>query len=146
MQGLNRRWINGYKPAANVGAEVARKIVASLERLEVLKNDDAIPDSDPVALERKVRRNRLLPLAQEPEGTKAPKKVTRSTELRHPPNWRDHLNVEIKTKLRKKFPVGSDFVADWEVSIPDYLLDLLRSKHINCAGARCVSLPSLAHL
>ena len=80
LQGMNRRWIAGYKPAANVGAEVIRKIVASLERLEELKREDAIPDADPVAFEQKVRRNRLLPLTQQPEGAKAPKKVTRSAD------------------------------------------------------------------
>ena len=80
LNGLHRRWIAGYKPATNVGTEVTRKIVASLERLEVLASEDAIPDSDPIALERKVRRNRLVPQTQKPEGATAPKKVTRSAE------------------------------------------------------------------
>jgi 5-methylcytosine-specific restriction protein A len=78
LQGLNRQWIAGYKPAANVGAEVSRKIVASLERLEALKSEDSIPESDPETFERKVRRNRLVPFTQQPEGSKAPKKVTRA--------------------------------------------------------------------
>lgn len=78
LQGLNRSWIVGYKPAANVGSEVTRKIVDSLERLEALKREDVIPDSDPIALERKVRRIRLVPLTQQPEGAIAPRKVTRS--------------------------------------------------------------------
>jgi 5-methylcytosine-specific restriction protein A len=80
LLGLNRRWITGYKPAANVGASVARKIVASLERLEALKNEDSLPESDPVVLDHKVRRNRLVPLSHQPEGAKAPRKVTRSME------------------------------------------------------------------
>ena len=80
LHGLNRRWIAGYKPASNVGAAVSKKIIASLERLEALKSDDTHPESDPVALERKVVRNRLVPLTRQPEGARAPRKVTRSQE------------------------------------------------------------------
>lgn len=80
LQGLKRRWISGYKPAANVGSDVTGRIVASLRRLEAFKNEDVLPESDPVALEQRVKRNRLLPMAQQPEGAKAPKKVTRNAE------------------------------------------------------------------
>ncbi len=80
LRGLNRRWISGYKPAANVGSEVTSRIVASLERLDVFNGDDALPEADPVALKKKVNRNRILPLAHQPVGEKAPKRVTRSVE------------------------------------------------------------------
>ncbi len=80
LRGLNRRWIAGYKPAANVGTAVKRKIVASMERLEALTSEDIVPEADPVALEQKVRRNRLVPLMKQPDGSKAPKKVSKNTE------------------------------------------------------------------
>jgi 5-methylcytosine-specific restriction protein A len=80
LQKLNRRWITGYRPAANVGTNVETKILASLDRLEALSPEDSVPESDPVALERKVRGIRRVPLALQPEGATAPRKVTRSAE------------------------------------------------------------------
>ena len=80
LMGLNRRWISGYKPAGNVGTAVKQRIVASLARLDALTSEDRIPESDPAALEQKVRRNRLVPMVQQPDGTLAPKMVTRSVQ------------------------------------------------------------------
>jgi 5-methylcytosine-specific restriction protein A len=80
LQKLGRRWIAGYRPAANVGTNVENRILASLERLEALTAEDSVSEADPVSLERKVRRNRRVPLVLQPEGARAPRKVTRSAD------------------------------------------------------------------
>ena len=80
LMGLSRRWISGYKPAGNVGTAVKQRIVASLARLDALTSEDRIPESDPATLAQKVRRNRLVPMVQQPDGTLAPKLVTRSVQ------------------------------------------------------------------
>ena len=77
---LNRRWIEGYKPAANVGRNVEKTILDSLSRLEAITQDDLTPEADPEKLEKKVRKARRVPLARSPDGVEEPKRVTRITE------------------------------------------------------------------
>lgn len=80
LKGLGRRHISGYRPASNVGANVERKIVASLERLDALTAFDSSPEADPEVLENRVRRNRMVPLLTKPEGSNAPRRVSRSSD------------------------------------------------------------------
>lgn len=42
-----------------------------------------------------------------------------------PKDPRDELFIEVKTKLRRSFPSSGKGAAEWEVSVPDYLLSHL---------------------
>jgi 5-methylcytosine-specific restriction protein A len=78
LSGMGRRWIEGYKPAKNVGTNVQRRIIESLRRLDALTPQDLEPDADPDKLFRKVRRARRVPPASPPRGNREPKTVTRN--------------------------------------------------------------------
>ena len=80
LQTLNRRWIKGYKPAVNVGSNVKARILDSLTRLEAITQGDLTPEADPQVFEQKVRKARLIPLAQKPTGRIEPNRVSRVTE------------------------------------------------------------------
>jgi 5-methylcytosine-specific restriction protein A len=77
---MGRKWISGYKPAANVGTKVRDKIMAALVRLEAITPGEDIPDADPGHLAEKVRKKRKLPPTVPPTGSTAPKKTTRVSE------------------------------------------------------------------
>ena len=77
LMNLNRKWIEGYKPAANVGRHVEGLILDSLSRLEVITRGDLVPDADPEILAKKVRKARRIPLAHSPDGVAEPKRVSR---------------------------------------------------------------------
>lgn len=80
LRQAGRRWLSGYRPAENVGANVGAKILASLNRLGAVTQSDSRPEADHDALEARVRGNRFVPALRMPEGNKAPRKITRGAE------------------------------------------------------------------
>ena len=62
----------------NGGVSVPEEIAAEI--LKIIEGDMTAPETDSKKLEQKVRRLRMAPLINRPEGVKSPKKVTRTTE------------------------------------------------------------------
>jgi len=80
LKKMNRRWIEGYKPAANVGRNVESLIIKSLERIDAISPADLTPESDNAALDRKVLKARKIPLLTEPDDINEPKRVMRTSD------------------------------------------------------------------
>lgn len=80
------RWIQGYKPAVNVGSSVYQLIEESLERKGMFVSADYTPTPDQELLERKVRQLRKRALVLAPKGSDRPEVQTSSatTYVRDP--------------------------------------------------------------
>lgn len=81
LQELGLRWIEGYKPAKNVGAGVKERIRTALSRngVEGLDSEDHKPTADEHLLVDRVRRLRRRGGIPSPTGSKKPRRVNSSS-------------------------------------------------------------------
>lgn len=69
---MNQPWINGYKPAKNVGANVARKIRDALDLNAAPTSEDFEPTADEITLEMRAGKLEKQTLVQPPRGILKP--------------------------------------------------------------------------
>ncbi|TPG86195.1 HNH endonuclease [Pseudomonas mandelii] len=75
---LGRARIEGYKPAKNVGANVARSIREALNAPSTLTPEDFAPTADEVTLELRAAKLERQPLKDEPKGIERPEQTQSS--------------------------------------------------------------------
>jgi len=75
MAELGREPIKGYKPAQNVGANVARSIREALNAPSTLTPEDFAPTADEVTLEQRAAKLERQPLKDEPKGIERPEQT-----------------------------------------------------------------------
>lgn len=73
---LGRVRIKGYKPAKNVGANVALSIRNALETHSELTADDFLPTADDLLLEQRALKLEKSPIKNEPQGIVTPLQTT----------------------------------------------------------------------
>jgi 5-methylcytosine-specific restriction protein A len=78
MAELGREPIKGYKPAQNVGANVARSIREALNAPSPLTPEDFAPTADEATLERRAVKLERQPLKDEPKGIERPEQTQSS--------------------------------------------------------------------
>ncbi|WP_223519494.1 HNH endonuclease [Pseudomonas sp. GL-B-19] len=69
---LSRNRIEGYKPAKNVGANVARSIRRALDASSILTPEDFVPTADEATLEKRAAKLERQPFLYVPKGIKNP--------------------------------------------------------------------------
>lgn len=86
---LDRARIEGYKPAKNVGANVARSIRRALSASSIFTPEDFAPTADEATLEQRAAKLERRPILDVPKGIKKPiqiqssgKSYVRDPELR----------------------------------------------------------------
>lgn len=86
MVELGREPIKGYKPAKNVGANVARSIRTALDASSVVTPEDFDPTADEAKLEQRAAKFERQPFLYVPKGIKNPvwTETTRKTYFRDP--------------------------------------------------------------
>jgi len=86
MVELGREPIKGYKPAKNVGANVARSIRTALDVSSVVTPEDSDPTADEEKLEQRAAKFERQPFLYVPKGIKNPvwTESTRKTYFRDP--------------------------------------------------------------
>jgi len=72
---LGRDRIAGYKPAKNVGANVARSIREALNAPSTLTPEDFAPTADDATLEQRAAKLERQPLKDEPKGIERPEQT-----------------------------------------------------------------------
>ncbi|RON53061.1 HNH endonuclease [Pseudomonas frederiksbergensis] len=72
---LRRDRIEGYKPAKNVGANVARSIRRALSASSILTPEDFAPTADEATLEQRAAKIERQPLKNEPKGIECPEQT-----------------------------------------------------------------------
>lgn len=72
---LGRDRIEGYKPAKNVGANVARSIREALYATSTLTPEDFAPTADEATLEQRAAKLERQPLKDEPKGIERPEQT-----------------------------------------------------------------------
>lgn len=75
---LGRARIEGYKPAKNVGANVARSIREALNAPSTLTPEDFAPTADEATLEQRAAKLERQPLKDEPKGIERPEQTQSS--------------------------------------------------------------------
>jgi 5-methylcytosine-specific restriction protein A len=75
---LGRARIEGYKPAKNVGANVARSIREALNAPSTLTPEDFSPTADEATLELRAAKLERQPLKDEPKGIERPEQTQSS--------------------------------------------------------------------
>jgi len=75
---LERDRIEGYKPAQNVGANVARSIRAALNASSTLTPEDFAPTADDATLEQRAAKIERQPIKDEPKGIERPEQTQSS--------------------------------------------------------------------
>ncbi|MGE8187744.1 HNH endonuclease [Pseudomonas sp. NPDC086278] len=75
---LGRDRIEGYKPAKNVGANVARSIREALNAPSTLTPEDFAPTADEATLEHRAAKLERQPLKDEPKGIERPEQTQSS--------------------------------------------------------------------
>jgi 5-methylcytosine-specific restriction protein A len=75
---LGRDRIEGYKPAKNVGANVARSIREALNAPSTLTPEDFAPTADEATLEQRAAKLERQPLKAEPKGIERPEQTQSS--------------------------------------------------------------------
>jgi 5-methylcytosine-specific restriction protein A len=75
---LGRARIEGYKPAKNVGANVARSIREALIAPSTLTPEDFAPTADEATLEQRAAKLERQPLKDEPKGIERPEQTQSS--------------------------------------------------------------------
>ncbi len=75
---LGRDRIEGYKPAKNVGANVAKSIREALNAPGPLTPDDFAPTADEVTLEQRAAKLERQPIEVEPKGIEKPEQTQSS--------------------------------------------------------------------
>lgn len=78
LEELKRDRITGYKPAKNVGANVARSIREALNAPSTLTPEDFAPTADEATLEQRAVKLAKRPLKGEPKGILKPQQVPSS--------------------------------------------------------------------
>lgn len=83
---MGRKHIAGYKPAKNVGANVARSIRKALDASCVLTPEDSVPTVDEAVLEQRAAKFERQPFLYVPKGIKKPVQAesTRKIYFRDP--------------------------------------------------------------
>ena len=72
---LGRKPIKGYKPAKNVGANVARSIREALNAPNTLTFDDFAPTADEATLELRAAKHERQPIKNVPKGIERPEQI-----------------------------------------------------------------------
>jgi len=72
---LGRTRIDGYKPAKNVGANVAKSIREALNAPQPLTPEDFTPTADDTILEQRAARLEQQPIKDEPKGIEKPQQT-----------------------------------------------------------------------
>jgi 5-methylcytosine-specific restriction protein A len=75
---LGRDRIAGYKPAQNVGANVARSIRRALDTSSILTLEDFAPTADEATLEQRATKLERRPILDVPPGIKEPVQIQSS--------------------------------------------------------------------
>jgi 5-methylcytosine-specific restriction protein A len=78
LEELGRARIAGYKPAKNVGANVARSIRRALGTSSILIPEDFAPTADEAELEQRAAKLERLPIFDVPKGIKNPVQIQSS--------------------------------------------------------------------
>jgi 5-methylcytosine-specific restriction protein A len=78
LEELGRARIAGYKPAKNVGANVARSIREALSAPSTLTPEDFAPTADEETLEQRAAKLERQPLQDEPKGIERPEQTLSS--------------------------------------------------------------------
>ncbi|MEX3773383.1 HNH endonuclease [Pseudomonas sp. MYb118] len=76
---LGRRRIEGYKPAKNVGANVAKSILKALNA-STPTPEDFVPTADEATLEQRATKLEQQPITVEPKGIEKPQQAQSSTK------------------------------------------------------------------
>lgn len=69
---LGRDRIEGYKPAKNVGANVAKSIREALNAPAAVTSEDFVPTADEATLEQRAAKLERHPIKEEPKGIEKP--------------------------------------------------------------------------
>ena len=75
---LGRARIEGYKPAQNVGANVAKSIRTALNAPATLTPEDFAPTADDATLEQRAAKLERQPIKNEPKGIEKPEQIQSS--------------------------------------------------------------------
>ncbi|KPG97706.1 HNH endonuclease [Pseudomonas sp. RIT-PI-q] len=78
MAELGREPIKGYKPAKNVGANVARSIREALNAPSTLTSEDFVPTADEATLEQRSAKLEKQPIKDVPKGIERPEQTQSS--------------------------------------------------------------------
>jgi 5-methylcytosine-specific restriction protein A len=78
LEELGRARIAGYKPAKNVGANVARSIRQALDAPSTLTPEDFAPTADEATLERRAAKLERQPIKDVPKGIERPEQTLSS--------------------------------------------------------------------
>jgi 5-methylcytosine-specific restriction protein A len=75
---LGRDRIEGYKPAKNVGANVAKSIREALNAPDPVTSEDFVPTADEATLEQRAAKLERQPIKVEPKGIEKPEQTQSS--------------------------------------------------------------------